>query len=189
MTTKRRIEVEDYDSNWKTRFNREVVCLREACATALEEIHHVGSTSVPGLRAKPTIDILIEVVAGTNIPSFDPLMEALGYVCRGECLDGIVPGTPGRFYFVRKDGAVHLVHVHVCEAGHFEVEEMLSLRDYLRSHWQEAERYGNLKTRLSDEFTNDNVGYMRGKDGLVRELIEKSLQWRKTTDSRPQPSS
>lgn len=175
----RQIEVVDYDSTWKTRFNCEVVGLRETFKTALRAIHHIGSTSVPGLRAKPTIDILIEVTPGTDIPSFDPQMEALGYVCRGECLDAIVPGTPGRFYFVRKEGVVHAVHVHICEAGHFEIAEMLTLREYLCSHRDEAERYGNLKSELADEFTNDNIGYMRGKDSLVKELIENSLRWRK----------
>ncbi len=88
---------------------------------------------------------------------------------------------PGSLLFREEGRCGAVVHVHVCEAGHFEIEEMLSLRDYLRSHWQEAERYGNLKSKLSDEFTNDNVSYMRGKDGLVKELVKKSLQWRKTT--------
>ena len=169
----------EFSTLWKARFNREVVDLREAFKTALEAIHHIGSTSVPGLRAKPTIDILIEVTPGTDIPSFDPQMEALGYVCRGECLDAIVPGTPGRFYFVRKEGVVHAVHVHICEAGHFEITQMLTFREYLCSHSDEAERYGNRKSELAHEFSNDNIGYMRGKDSLVKELIVNSLRWRK----------
>lgn len=183
MITRRRIEVVDYDPNWITRFEREADGLRNVIGTALSDIHHVGSTSVPGLRAKPTIDILVEVVRGTDIPRFDPLMEALGCICRGECLDATVPGTPGRYYYVRKDGVVHLVHVHICAVGHFEIAEMLSLRNYLRSHPEEAERYGDLKSRLAREFTYDNVGYMRSKDALVKEMVETSLRWWRTPDA------
>ena len=180
MSARRRIEVVDYDPNWIVFYERETDGLRQVFRGALIKTHHVGSTSVPGIRAKPTIDILIEVEAGTDIPAFDPLMEALGYICRGECLDATVPGTPGRFYYVRKDGVVHLVHVHVCETGHLDIEKLLSFRDYLRSHPELATRYGNLKMKLAGKFAYDNVGYMLAKDAFVNHALENSSQWRRT---------
>ena len=178
MKAKRCLEVVDHDPGWVDLFHEEADRLRGVFWGALGNIHHVGSTSVEGLCAKPTIDILVEVVAGTDIPAFDAAMGPIGYVCRGEGLDAIVPGTPGRFYYVRKDAEVHLVHVHVCAAGHREIDEMLSFRDYLRSHKHEAKRYGELKKQLAGDYRYDNIGYMRGKDSLVKELIFTSLQWR-----------
>ncbi len=174
----RRIEVVDYDPEWTQLYEREALDLRQVFRGALIETYHVGSTSVPGIRAKPTIDILVEVEPGTDIPAFDPLMRALKYVCRGEGLDATVPGKPGRFYYVRKDGVVHLIHVHVCATGHVEIEEILAFRDYLRAHPDVATRYGDLKTKLTDKFAYDNIGYMLGKDAFVKAVLEKALQWR-----------
>ncbi|MCZ6888430.1 MAG: GrpB family protein, partial [Gammaproteobacteria bacterium] len=179
----------DYDPTWVARFDAEAVELTDVFGPALAAIHHIGSTAVPGLCAKPTIDILVEVAADTDIPAFDPRMEALGYICRGECLDATVPGTPGRFYFVRKTGVIHLVHAHVCAVGHFEITEMVSFRDYLRSHADAALRYAKLKGELADKFAYDNVGYMRGKDAVVKALIEKSLCWRREADTSQSPQT
>ena len=74
---KRRIEVVDYDPNWIQLYEREALDLRQAFGDVLLQTHHTGSTSVPGIRAKPTIDILVEVKPGTDIPAFDPSMQAL----------------------------------------------------------------------------------------------------------------
>ena len=146
MQIERQIEVVDYDPSWPEDFEREAVALREVFGGVATKIHHVGSTSVPNLRAKPTIDILVEVSKGTDIPGFDPLMEAFGFICRGECLDAIVPGTPGRFYYVRKEGVNHLVHVHVCAESHLQINEILAFRDDLRAHPEQAES----RTRRSE---------------------------------------
>ena len=184
MQTKRQLEVVDYNPGWPEDFEREAMGLREVFAGAATKIHHVGSTAVPDLRAKPTIDILIEVPKGTNIAGFDPLMEDSGYVCRGECLDAVVPGTPGRFYYVRKEGVSHLVHVHVCAEGHFQIAEILAFRDYLRAHPKQSEQYGHHKTKLASKFRNDNVGYMQGKEAVVAALIEKSATWTQSVEAR-----
>ena len=179
--SKRRIEIVDYDPRWESRYQSEAHDLRGVFADALVGVHHVGSTSVPGLQSKPTIDILVEVAEGFNIPSFDPSMEALGYICRGECLDATIPGTRGRFYYVLRDGPVHLNHAHACTVGHPEIAKILCFRDYLRSHAGAAERYGNLKAKLSDQFSFDNIRYMQGKDAHVKELIEVATKWASTS--------
>lgn len=181
MTTQRRIEIVDHDPSWTRLFDSEAARLKDVFEVALSEIHHAGSTAVEGLRAKPTIDILVVVPRGADIPSADSSMEELGYTCRGECLDAPIPGTPGRFYYVRKDGVVHLVHVHACAVGHSEIEDKLAFRDYLRSHDDEASRYGHHKSQLAEEFVHDNLGYMRGKEAMVKQLLAKSLRWRRGT--------
>ena len=178
VVMKRRIEVVAYDPGWPARFEAEAGILAGVFKDALAAIHHVGSTAVPGLAAKPTIDILCEVKAGTVIPAFYPAMAGLGYQCRGECLDAVIPGTPGRHYFPKVVDTRHVIHVHVCHQGHPEVADLLGLRDYLRSHAAEARAYGAHKAALAAEFTLDNIAYMKGKDAFVKDLIAKAGQWR-----------
>ena len=141
-------------------------------------VHHIGNTSIKGFAAKPTIDIAVEVKAGTKIPDYNPAMERLGYVCRGECLDATIPGVPGRFYFVKHDGPSHLVHVHAYETGPDDLVEKILLRDYLRSNPIAVQRYGSFKKQLVQDFATDNIGYMRGKDELVKGLIDEARQWK-----------
>ena len=174
----RRIEVEAWDPAWTARFESAAVALDGVWADA-SAVHHIGSTAVPGLLAKPTIDVLVVVPAGVDIEARYPGMVDLGYDCRDECLDAPQPGTPGRFYFVLRDGPVHLVHVHVVHDGHFEIEQLLGLRDYLRSNVQAARAYGELKASLARANRHDNLGYMRGKDAAVKALIETALAWRR----------
>jgi len=171
MDPKRKIEVVAYDPVWVTQYEKEATRLHEIFKGASPDVHHIGSTAVPGLKAKPTIDILVVVDPATNIPAFDNQMETEGYICRGECLDAIIPGTPGRFYYVRKRGVEHLTHINICARGHFQIAEYLALKDYLRTHPQKAKRYGRKKAALSDQFKFDNTGYMKGKDACVKALI------------------
>jgi GrpB-like predicted nucleotidyltransferase (UPF0157 family) len=174
----RRIEVVEYDSNWPARLEAEAGILASVFKSGLVGIHHIGSTAVPGLAAKPTIDILCIVKVGTSVPACYGDMQQLGYECRGECLDAIIPGTPGRYYFSKAVHSQHIVHVHVCHEGHFQIAELIGLRDYLRTHSSEAQEYGACKARLAADFAQDNMGYMRGKDALVKALIEKAMEWK-----------
>jgi GrpB-like predicted nucleotidyltransferase (UPF0157 family) len=174
----RRIEVIPYRDSWPAQFETEAERLAGVFRERLLRIHHVGSTAVPGLAAKPTIDILVEVKGGTSIPIYYADMHRLGYECRGECLDAVIPGTPGRYYFPKVENEQHVVHVHVCEEGHVQIAELLALRDYLRIHPASAEAYGIHKARLADEFVHDNVAYMRGKDPMVKEILGRAMQWK-----------
>jgi GrpB-like predicted nucleotidyltransferase (UPF0157 family) len=175
---KRRIEVVAYDSQWPAHFKAEaagLACVFKHCIVGL---HHIGSTAVPGLAAKPIIDILIEVEVGTSVRDYYETMRQLGYECRGESLDAVIPGTPGRYYFPKVVNAQHVLHVHVCHKGHFQIVELLSLRDYLRTHANEAESYGEHKAILAAKFPYDNTAYMYGKDAMVKELIAKAKRWK-----------
>jgi GrpB-like predicted nucleotidyltransferase (UPF0157 family) len=169
------IEVVPYDPVWPELFKQESALLQEIFGTNIVSINHTGSTSVPGMMAKPTIDILIELKDISNIQSYYEKMKSIGYDCRGECLDAVVPGTPGRFYFSKAIQEKHLYHVHACQSGHYQIREILAFRDYLRNNKEEAEKYGILKYELSKAYKNDNIGYMRGKDKFVKKLIEKAL--------------
>jgi GrpB-like predicted nucleotidyltransferase (UPF0157 family) len=173
----RTIEVVEHDPHWVASFGREAASLRAVFGDRAMAIYHIGSTAVPGLDAKPIIDILVVLEETGSIQSFDAAMEALGYRVRGECLDAIIPGTPGRFYFTKDTAGVRTHHVHACAHGHSEILDKLAFRDYLRAHPADAAAYGQLKQRLALAHRHDNVGYMQGKDAFVKATLADARRW------------
>lgn len=173
----RTIEVVEHDPGWRSKFEREAATLRNVFGDRVIAIHHIGSTAVPGLGAKPIVDILIVLDETASIHSFDAAMEALGYRVRGECLDAVIPGTPGRFYFSKDTAGVRTHHVHACAQGHSEILDKLAFRDYLRTHQADAAAYGELKRRLALAHCHDNVGYMQGKDAFVKAMLVNARRW------------
>jgi GrpB-like predicted nucleotidyltransferase (UPF0157 family)/uncharacterized protein YhfF len=168
----RRVEVLAYDPQWPALFRQAADEIAAVFGPALLAIHHIGSTSVPGLAAKPVIDIMPVVRDIEQVDSFNPGMTALGYIARGEW------GIPGRRYFRRGEDWDHREHVHVYAADNPEVARHLDFRDYLRSHPDTAAEYGRLKERLARQFPTDIEGYMDGKDRFIRETISAARAWR-----------
>ena len=154
----RRIRVVPYDPAWPIRFEEEAEELRRVFDSALKSIHHIGSTSVPGLVAKPVIDILAVMREGTDPTFFDEEIRALGYRVRGECLDK--GGTPGRFYFSKPVEGRRTHHLHVCAEGHFQIPELVRFTQYLRENPEVAVEYRRLKTAAAEDCMDDNVRYM-----------------------------
>ncbi|HEY3316002.1 MAG TPA: GrpB family protein [Bacillota bacterium] len=166
-----RIVVVDYDPGWPGAFEREAAALRTVLGHLLAAIHHIGSTAVPGLKAKPVIDIMPVV---TNISAVDLLagrMRDLGYEAMGEA------GIPGRRYF-RKGPDLRTHNVHVFEMTNMvEIERHLAVRDYLRRHPDDAARYGALKAELAPRVNDDIYAYMDGKNDFVQALQRTALAW------------
>lgn len=156
-----RVEVVAYDPSWPARYDVEADRIRAALGSTLRVVEHVGSTSVPGLAAKPVVDI------AASVESFDeletPALEALGYRYVAEFEDEL----PNRRYFTSGD-----VHLHVYEHEHEEFMDYVRFRDYLRTHPQDAQAYGDLKLRLADEHAGDREGYQAGKAPFVARLVE-----------------
>ena len=171
------IEVVHYDPVWIAAFEKEAAILNAIFGARVIEVHHIGSTAVPGLDAKPIIDILVVLDRTDDINSFDRAMEDAGYRVRGECLDAPIPGTPGRFYFSKETNGVHSHHVHVCAKGHSEIFDKLAFRDYLRAHSNKAAAYGELKRRIAARYRFDNMGYMHAKDGFVKSTLLEARRW------------
>src|ERR1044072_3192132 len=171
------IEVVDYNPLWITAFEKEAAVLNVVFGERMLEMHHIGSTAVPGLDAKPIIDILVILDNTDDISNFDRAMEDAGYRVRGECLDATIPGTPGRFYFTKETHGVRSHHVHVYAKGHWEISDKLAFRDYLRSHSDKATAYGELKRRIAAQHRFDNIGSMRAKDGYVKSTLLEARGW------------
>jgi GrpB-like predicted nucleotidyltransferase (UPF0157 family) len=140
-------------------------------AEELVRIHHIGSTSVPGLQSKPIIDILTEVRDIKKIDGLNPTMIATGYTPMGEY------GIPGRRYFFKGLEEKHSHHLHAFQTGNAEIARHLLFRDYLRSHPQEARQYATLKESLAARFPYDIDAYMQDKDAFIKEVDRKAAAW------------
>lgn len=156
----RRVEVKPYDEQWTSKFVDEANKLHDIFGTEIIEIHHIGSTSVNGLKAKPIIDIMPVVRDINLIDEFNIAMISIGYEAKGE------NGITGRRFF-QKGGDNRTHHIHFFELGNPEIERHLAFRDYLRSHSDVAKKYGDLKEELSKRFPYDIESYIKGKEQLV----------------------
>ena len=163
----RTVQVVPYDAAWPGGFERAAVGLRAALGGNLVALHHVGSTAVPGLAAKPIIDIL-PVVRDRRLVDEAALVR-LGYRPRGE------RGLPGRLYFVRDVGGRRTHHVHVYEEGDPAVARHLAVRDHLRARPDEARRYAALKRALVRRHGGDRELYAEGKAPFVAEIQRRAL--------------
>jgi len=169
----RRVDVVAYDSGWPAAFEAAAGELRAAIGDNLLAVHHIGSTAIPGIFAKPVIDLLPVVANLSALDGRSAAMASLGYEVMGEF------GIAGRRYFRRDDAAgVRTHHVHAFVDGSGEVERHLAFRDFMRAHPEHAATYGQLKRRLAASFPTDVEAYMEGKDALIKDLERRALAWR-----------
>lgn len=168
----RRIRVVSHDALWAGLFAAESSALAAVFGSRAIEIQHVGSTSIPGLPAKPIIDILVVVDDIRQVDLLNPAMIALGYELQGEY------GIAGRRFFTKGGDLERSHQVHVFQHDHPEVRAMLDFRDYLRAHPGEVIAYGRLKERLARLHRDDIIAYNAGKDAFVKEMIRKARAWR-----------
>lgn len=165
------IQVVDYDPAWPEKFKKEAERIRRILGDCCCEIYHIGSTSVPGLAAKPIIDIMPVVTDLGKADALASQFEASGYEYLGEF------GIPGRRY-LRKGGDERTHQIHIFEAeNEREIRRHLAVRNYLRTHPDDAEDYGRLKKELAGRYPWDIDGYCDGKDAFVKELEKKALFW------------
>lgn len=164
------------DPSWPKAFEAEVERLSPVFGEDMVDIHHVGSTAIPGLAAKPIIDVLLEVGDIGRVDSLNDALETLGYRAWGEY------GLPGRRYFTRDVAGTRTHNVHVYEMGNPEVERHLAFRDYMITSPEESRAYGRLKEELARRFPADFEAYMDGKDAFVKERERRALAWRRSSE-------
>lgn len=164
MKTKRVI-VTPYDPHWPEAFDRIRRELEAALGGMALDIHHVGSTSVPGLSAKPIIDIDVEIASYEKFPQVVEKLEKAGYLHEGNL------GIPGREAFCY-EGKPHLQkhHLYVCPSDSEELHRHITFRDYLRSHPEAAAQYGVVKTEAARLYPDSIDGYMAHKSACIEEL-------------------
>jgi GrpB-like predicted nucleotidyltransferase (UPF0157 family) len=160
------IHLAPYDPEWSRLFEREEQRIRAALGDRALLIEHVGSTSVPGLSAKPIIDIVLVVAETTDEPAYVPAMEVAGYVLRIR-----EPDWHQHRLFKGPDTAVNL---HVFTIGCAEIERMLCFRDHLRSDEADRTLYENAKQELARRTWRYVQHYADAKSAVVEEILTRS---------------
>jgi GrpB-like predicted nucleotidyltransferase (UPF0157 family) len=176
----------DYDSSWSSRAAVVIDRLRAALGPRARRIEHIGSTSVPGLAARPIPDVQVPVDDVRDHNAFVPALAELGYeLFRFPELD-----VDDYLVFVPADGS-NTEHVQVCEAGSQQEHRHLAVRDYLKARPDECDVYEQVKRRAAAAAAGDRAAYSRGKDAHVQGLERRALAWALTAptaaDATPKP--
>lgn len=176
MKIMKKIEVVDYNPNWQQEFEAIKVVLLKQLADETVEIEHIGSTAVPGLKAKPVLDIDITIEDKNQLQTVISKLATLGYKHRGDL------GITGREAFKRtsddipQDGSGRIWqkhHLYVCIKGNTALSNHLKLRDYLRQHPAKAVEYGELKSQLAQQFTYNMDAYIDGKTDFIVAILNE----------------
>ena len=168
--TKRKLEVVDYDPNWHDKFICEHSLISQGLGNNVIAIHHIGSTSVTGLAAKPIIDILLEVSCLKELDNQSEQLAEIGYIAKGE------NGISGRRYFP-KGGTQRSHHIHAFQAQHPAIARHLAFRDYLMAHPEVTDEYARLKKALVSQCQNCMQAYMAGKNDFIQHHERLALAW------------
>ena len=158
-----------YDPEWPAMFEREAATIRAALGDRARRIEHAGSTSVPGLSAKPVIDIVLAVADSADEPAYVPDMEAAGYILRIR-----EPDWFEHRLFKRDDRAINL---HTFSEGSTEIDKMLLFRDWLRTHDDERDLYQRAKLDLAERKWEFTQQYADSKSEVVHGILERA-GWR-----------
>lgn len=154
-----------YDPRWPETFAAQAAELRKAVPDAISDVHHVGSTAVPGLSARPIIDIFLSLKRPLEEDDIAKI-EALGFEYRGDA------GIPGGFYFVRQDATIY-AFMAVHPAGH----AMRHFRDHLIARPEALAEFEAAKRRLEADHPAGSAAYERARDALLLEYDKKAAMW------------
>ena len=161
------VVIVDYDPAWPSRFASLAATVSAALGSVLVQVEHVGSTAVPGLPAKPVVD-LDAVVLPADVPEAIDRLAAAGYIHLGE------RGIAGREAFAPPAGAVPH-HLYVCPADSPALADHLRFRDALRADGRLAAEYGRLKRGLAARFGDDRDGYCEAKTEFIRAALARQV--------------
>jgi len=162
------ITLVDYDPEWPALYAREEARIRSILGDRVVEIHHTGSTSVPGLAAKPVIDITLVVRDSSDEPAYVPDMAAAGY--------RLTIREPEWFEHRLFKGPDTNVNLHVFSPGCQEIERMVGFRDWLRTHPEDRDLYLRTKRELSTRTWAYVQNYADAKTKVVQEILGRALR-------------
>jgi GrpB-like predicted nucleotidyltransferase (UPF0157 family) len=166
-----------YDPSWPEHFAALGRRLRSELGAAALRIDHIGSTAVPGLAAKPVIDVQVSVAALEPMDVYRGALQRAGFVWRADN-----PELTKRYF---REAAGPRTHLHVRRAGSFGEQLALLFRDYLRAHPDAAAEYAALKERLAQQLRNQRTAYVDAKGPLIWELTRRADAWAQHTGWEP----
>lgn len=163
----RAIVLENHTPEWEQLYEREVSVLSRILGHELVAAHHIGSTAIPEIAAKPIIDILLAVRSIDSVEKYSGQFQSVGYEAKGEL------GIKGR-RFLQKGGNRRTHHVHIFEKGSPEISRHIKFRDHMKENKEKAKDYENLKVALAEKYACDPESYCRGKTEFIR-LVEQEI--------------
>ena len=164
-----RVLMEPHNPDWTRQFQLEAARVTSALGSTAVDVHHIGSTAIPGIYAKPVLDLLLVVDSVTALDNKQSAIEALGYEARGEY------GIPGRRFYRRDNADSDRTHqIHAFETGSPQIARHLAFRDYMIAHPDAAQAYSDLKRELAAKHPNDIEAYMDGKDAFIQEVDRRA---------------
>lgn len=168
------IEVVGYDPAWPVLFAQLGATVRQGLGARALRIDHIGSTSIPGLDAKPILDVQVSVASFEPLGSLCAAMERIGFRYR--------VGNPdlSKRYFRESPGA-RRTHIHVRQAGSWSEQFALLFRDYLRAHGFDREEYARLKHELAVRYRFDRLKYTEAKEPLIWAVMQRADAWSQAT--------
>lgn len=165
----RTIELQRH-GDWSEAFLTESDHIRAALGQVVVDIHHIGSTAIPGIAAKPVVDIILVVSSLAHLEQSEHSLAPMGYESLGEY------GLSGRRFYC-KGGNHRTHHVHAYESGHPAIHRHIAFRDYLKAHPEKASLYEHAKLDAAQRFRESPVDYTEAKSSTIRALESEALQW------------
>jgi GrpB-like predicted nucleotidyltransferase (UPF0157 family) len=167
------IELVPHDPAWADIAGAQVASLKGVLGALIVEAHHIGSTAIPGIKAKPIVDIVVAVASLDELDARADKLTALGFEWRGEY------GIAGRRYCPFTDPATgkRTIHVHFFATGASEIERYLAFRDYLRAHGEEARAYEAQKLAAAALHSGEMVAYTHAKGPWIKDCLQRALVW------------
>lgn len=160
------VKVVAHNAKWAEYFRLEKAVLYQIGGTKLLDVRHIGSTSIPGMPAKPIVDILAAVKILSDVELFTDKLIRIGYTDKGN------GDVVGRRYFVKGGADRRTHHLNFCEMNSLFWTTHLAFRDYLERHAEAAEQYASLKRSLVAKFPNDRLAYTSGKEEFVGAILK-----------------
>ena len=165
------VRIVDYDPSWPALAAEELRRIAQALGPGAARLEHVGSTAVPGLAAKPILDLHLSVGALEPRARYVEPLERLGYLFVPE------PESPDYHFFAKPPERPRTHHLHVGEVGSAHEFRHVAVRDFLRSHDGEAARYAALKRQVVERHPQDRLAYIEGKEQYVAGLEARAVAW------------
>jgi len=166
-----------HDPTWPRLALEEASRISSALGNELIAVHHIGSTAIPGIKAKPILDFLGVVRRLQFLDENPGMLEQIDYRARGEM------GVPGRRYFSKSANGPRTHHIHFFQLSDPNIERYLLFRDYLVAHPLAAERYERLKEDLARHFPNDISAYTDAKNEFIRATEQAATRWREAASA------
>lgn len=159
------VKLENYNDNWEKEYKKEEHLLKEVLKDYIIEIHHIGSTSIKGLKAKPVIDILIVIETLDKIGEIEEILKSYDYENRGQ------QGVSDRYFFAKGKEDARTHYIHFVEPNSNTYYNQIYFKKYLIEHPEYIKEYCDLKQELCEKYADNRKEYTKGKNDFITNVI------------------